>query len=71
MDFTEEQERIIQCFTSGKNIFITGAGGTGKSEIIQYFPCNCDGIYNLNLDVLANGLDSVCFLPSYSDIKIV
>lgn len=36
MEFTEEQQKIVECFTNGENIFITGAGGTGKSEIIQY-----------------------------------
>jgi hypothetical protein len=60
----------------GNDIFVIKFDdGTTKtvnsSEIIQYFPCNCDGIYNLNLDVLANGIDSVCFLPNYSAIKIV
>lgn len=36
MELTEEQQKIVQCFMRGENIFITGAGGTGKSEIIQY-----------------------------------
>jgi len=39
-------------------------------ELVQYYPCKCDGITpDLSLDVLANGLDSTCFLPNYSTIK--
>jgi hypothetical protein len=60
----------------GNDIFVVKLDdGTTKtvnsSEIIQYFPCNCDGISNLGLSVLANGLDSTCFLPDYPAIKIV
>jgi hypothetical protein len=48
--------------------------GTTKTitvaELLQYYPCKCDGItFNSSLDVLADGLDSVCFLPNYSAIK--
>ena len=48
--------------------------GTTKTvnvdKIKQYYPCNCDGIVTKSsLDVLANGLDSTCFLPNYSTIK--
>jgi hypothetical protein len=50
--------------------------GTTKTvlsgEILQYYPCNCDGIrVASSLDVLANGLDSTCLLPAYSVIKSV
>jgi hypothetical protein len=42
------------------------------SEIIQYYPCKCNEInVHSSLDVLANGLDSTCFLPNYSVIKNV
>jgi hypothetical protein len=40
------------------------------SEIVQYYPCNCNGNYNeYPLDILANGLDSTCYIPGYSTIK--
>jgi hypothetical protein len=40
------------------------------NELSQYYPCKCDGIIpDLSLDVLANGLDSTCFLPNYTTIK--
>jgi hypothetical protein len=40
------------------------------SEISPYYPCNCDEIiYQSPLNVLANALDSTCFLPNYSVIK--
>jgi len=48
--------------------------GTTKTmtiaELLQNYPCNCNEItFNSSLDVLANGLDSVCFLPNYCAIK--
>jgi ATP-dependent DNA helicase PIF1 len=30
-----EQERVLELYRAGKNIFITGAGGTGKSYILR------------------------------------
>lgn len=43
------------------------------SEIVQYYPCNCMGSEKdtSSMDVLANGIDSVCFIPNYNDIKNV
>lgn len=40
------------------------------SDIKEYYPCNCNE-FNIQspLNVLANGLDSTCFLPNYSVIK--
>ena len=40
-------------------------------EIKNYYPCKCDGgvLAESTLDVLANGLDSTCFLPNYGTIK--
>lgn len=37
IEFTEEQEFVFKNFREGKNIFITGPGGTGKSEIVKFF----------------------------------
>lgn len=44
-----------------------------SSEIIEYYPCNCMGTEKdtSSMDVLANGIDSVCFIPNYNDIKNV
>ena len=59
----------------GNNTFVIQfVDGTTKtvsiSEILPYYPCNCDEItYQSSLDVLANALDSTCFLPNYSVIK--
>jgi hypothetical protein len=59
----------------GNNTFVIRFDdGTVKtvtsSEIVQYFPCNCNGVYNnSSLDILANGLDTICYLPGYSSIK--
>jgi hypothetical protein len=65
--------KIIQDL--GHNDFIIQFDdGTTKtvttSEIGPYYPCNCDGItYQSPLNVLANGLDSVCLIPNYNFIK--
>lgn len=32
---TEEQQRVVECIQVGKNVFVTGSGGTGKSYLIQ------------------------------------
>jgi len=36
MQLSEEQKRAFEIFKSGKNIFITGPGGTGKSALIKH-----------------------------------
>lgn len=36
MQFSKEQEYAFSKFREGKNIFITGPGGTGKSALIKY-----------------------------------
>lgn len=72
---TSVRAEIIQDL--GNDMFVIKFDdGTFKTvtvaEIIQYYPCNCDGIaIDASLDVLANGLDSTCFLPHYSVIKNV
>ena len=35
--FTKKQEQAFKSMQSGKNVFITGSGGTGKSYVIQKF----------------------------------
>ena len=34
-EYSEEQEEVFARYLEGKNIFITGPGGTGKTRIIQ------------------------------------
>tara|TARA_B110000285_G_scaffold66641_1_gene76531 strand:- start:170 stop:1789 length:1620 start_codon:yes stop_codon:yes gene_type:complete len=36
MQFSEEQQIAYEIFKSGKNMFLTGPGGTGKSAFIRY-----------------------------------
>ncbi len=36
-NFTKSQEKAFKAMQNGKNIFITGSGGTGKSYVIQKF----------------------------------
>lgn len=40
------------------------------NQLKTYYPCNCEGIVTqAPLDILANGLDSTCILPNYTQIK--
>jgi ATP-dependent DNA helicase PIF1 len=36
MDYSEEQIRAFTAYTQGRNMFITGPGGTGKTALIKY-----------------------------------
>ena len=36
MNYSEEQIRAFTAYTQGRNIFVTGPGGTGKTALIKY-----------------------------------
>ena len=36
MQLSNEQNNALELFKQGKNLFITGPGGTGKTELIKY-----------------------------------
>ena len=36
-NLTESQKKALECILSGKNVFITGQGGCGKTHLINYF----------------------------------
>ena len=42
--FSKLQQSVIDKYINGENIFISGPGGTGKSQLIKY-------IYNFNKDI--------------------
>jgi hypothetical protein len=74
-NFTNDKVRAKIIQDLGHDIFVIEFDdGTTKTvssrDFGPYYPCKCDGItYQSSLDVLANALDSVCFLPNYSVIK--
>ncbi len=35
MELSQEQKNALQCILSGKNVFLTGEAGTGKSTVLQ------------------------------------
>ena len=37
MELSEEQNQALSLFQNGKNIFLTGPGGSGKSVLIRKF----------------------------------
>ncbi len=56
MDLNEEQKNALEAMMSGRNVFLTGAAGTGKSTVLRSFIANC----NRNCAVLApTGLAAV------------
>ena len=36
MELSTEQNEVLESFKQGENIFITGPGGTGKTELIKH-----------------------------------
>ena len=36
MELSDGQKRVIEHYDKGENVFITGAGGSGKTELIRY-----------------------------------
>lgn len=56
MDLNREQKDALEAMMSGRNVFLTGAAGTGKSTVLRTFIANC----NRNCAVLApTGLAAV------------
>ena len=41
MNLSNEQNYAFELFKKGKNVFITGPGGTGKTRLIEYFANHC------------------------------
>jgi hypothetical protein len=74
-NFTDNKVRAKIIQDLGDDVFVIEFDdGTTRSvsvtEFGPYYPCKCDEItYQSSLDVLANALDSVCFLPNYTVIK--
>jgi ABC-type ATPase involved in cell division len=33
---SEDQQKVFDLYKNGKNVFMTGPGGTGKSALIRY-----------------------------------
>jgi len=52
MPFSREQQRAIDLFKQGKNIFITGPGGTGKTHVIQHMVQHMNAL-NMSYQVCA------------------
>lgn len=56
MELNEEQNRVLEAMMAGRNVFLTGAAGTGKSTVLREFLARC----NRNCAVLApTGLAAV------------
>ncbi|KAH9575905.1 hypothetical protein CY35_01G135300 [Sphagnum magellanicum] len=53
-----EQQKIVDLVAQGKNVFITGPGGTGKSFLLQYI-----------VHILTRRYPSECIAPSVSNQK--
>lgn len=41
MNLSDGQSKIFELYSSGKNVFITGPGGSGKSEILKIIYSDC------------------------------
>ena len=49
MKFNEKQKEAYNLMCEGKNVFITGAGGVGKSELIKTFVTIFSDVKNIGL----------------------
>ena len=45
----EEQQKVISLLERGKNVFVSGSGGTGKTYLIKYFVKHYKNIKNVGL----------------------
>lgn len=61
MEFSKEQQLALSKYEQGKNIFLTGPGGTGKSALIRY----------INQDAIKKGIDlQVCALTGCAAVLL-
>jgi ATP-dependent DNA helicase PIF1 len=77
ISLSPEQEYAFELFKQGKNLFITGPGGTGKSQLIKTIVNYCDSRYPKQYQVCAmTGCAAIILkmnaktIHSWSGIKI-
>ncbi|MBQ9005507.1 MAG: AAA family ATPase [Atopobiaceae bacterium] len=54
--FTEDQRRAYQALVDGKNVFLTGEAGTGKSYVLEAFISHCEREHKQILAMAPTGI---------------
>ena len=66
---TNLSNELIEAFNSGRNIFLTGSGGTGKSTLAKLFPMLSKKMFYLKCPIFTKSLKLFVMQSTLEELK--